>query len=753
MKTMRCVVPLLIPLCLTQPALALEARAERMIGPGVKCITLTRDQGPWVIRVIEADGESGYVRAGATFASARGLQAARVSAQALQATTETRYPIAGINGDFFVKSPGPFEADPIGALVIGGEVISSPYPRSALLIGADGCFAIRRLRLAAWVQKADGARAELRGVNQARNANDLILYTPRFGSSTGTNIQGSEAALTGIELPLRLGQTYRAQVADAGDRGDSPIPTDGVVLSGHGSAREFIRALKPGEELQLRLEFDPPVAPDTDVIGGGPTLLRDSRVVVATDTEGFRSDVVGGRAPRTAVGFNGRRLLLVTVDGRRPGVSVGMTLAEMAELMRELGCTDALNLDGGGSTTTWVRGSVLNIPSDGAERRVANALFLFSTAPKGPPVHLTIAPEEIALLAGATCPLVVTGAEDEFYNPVPAPVEAVTWRVEPNVGAVDAGGRLTIPSALARRSGREVKSVSASLGSNTIVPLTTIAGVVRAEAGKASGSARLRVYAHPPRLEVNPAQAVLPPGALQPFTVRPLDELGRPLLADGVPVRWSCPPELGQVSDTGVFQAAPAPARGELTVEIAGTRRVIPITVGAPTGPLEGFETARWTATTFPATVKGTVTNVEGMAREGRRSLKLEYDFTGEKATRAVYAVGSLPLGQPAALRLWVRGDGGGGWLRARLRDPAGHAHVIDFSRDLGHLDDWCELKASLPANLTGPLTLEALYLAEPDPLAQTKGAILIDSLTVDPAPLPSAPTAVRVPRATPMMR
>src|SRR5437773_12193493 len=93
-------------------ASGLDVRTERMIGPGVKCIMLHRDTGPNVIRIIEADGNSVYVRPGATFASDRGLRAAPVSAQAQQATRPERYPIAGVNGDFFVHSPGPYEADP-----------------------------------------------------------------------------------------------------------------------------------------------------------------------------------------------------------------------------------------------------------------------------------------------------------------------------------------------------------------------------------------------------------------------------------------------------------------------------------------------------------------------------------------------------------------------------------------------------------------------------------------------------------------
>jgi hypothetical protein len=221
-----------------------------------------------------------------------------------------------------------------------------------------------------------------------------------------------------------------------------------------------------------------------------------------------------------------------------------------------------------------------------------------------------------------------------------------------------------------------------------------------------------------------------------------VDGQGLPVIADGVPVRWSCPPELGRVDAAGLFQAGEAPGRGELTVEIAGTRVTVPVVVGVETRPLDGFEQVeRWRGSVVPAGVKGTVTATESAPREGRRALRLEYDFTGERATRAVYATGKLSVGRPVALHVWVRGDGGGGWLRARLRDAKGQAHIAEFSRDLGHLDDWRELTASLSSTIEGPLTLEALYLAEPDPQAQTKGAIELDALAGAYASAETVPT------------
>jgi exopolysaccharide biosynthesis protein len=83
------------------------------------------------------------------------------------------------------------------------------------------------------------------------------------------------------------------------------------------------------------------------------------------------------RNPRTAIGWNDREFFMVVVDGRAPGLSVGMTFSELASLMLKLGCKDAMNLDGGGSSTLWLNGKVVNHPSSkGVLRQVANTLVL-----------------------------------------------------------------------------------------------------------------------------------------------------------------------------------------------------------------------------------------------------------------------------------------------------------------------------------------------------------------------------------------
>lgn len=123
-----------------------------------------------------------------------------------------------------------------------------------------------------------------------------------------------------------------------------------------------------------------------DIVGGGPRIVRAGKVSVEREREGQREGFDDEAHPRTAAGFtqDRRYLVLVVVDGRQPGHSLGVDLYELAEIMLAFGCYEALNLDGGGSSTMVIRNRVVNSPSDpfGA-RPVAAALLVICTAPLG----------------------------------------------------------------------------------------------------------------------------------------------------------------------------------------------------------------------------------------------------------------------------------------------------------------------------------------------------------------------------------
>jgi uncharacterized protein YigE (DUF2233 family) len=272
---------------------------------------------------------------------------------------------AAINGGFF--TPG---GDPLGCLMIEGEILSEPDPRRTCAgLDGNGTVLFDYVRLQASV--ASGAVTSLvDGANRLRRADELILYTPKFDLFTRTNQFGAEAIVSnGIVATVR----------DL--RGNSQIPRDGVVLSGHGRARQWIlQNLQPGTQVTISTNItpasgDPRWAQVRSMIGGGPRLLAAGQFVGG---EGFTSAFSDRRHPRSAIGVRADgRIVLVTVDGRQPYHSIGMSLLEFAMELRRMGVVDALNLDGGGSTTLVVGGLVVNLPADeSGERPVGDALMV-----------------------------------------------------------------------------------------------------------------------------------------------------------------------------------------------------------------------------------------------------------------------------------------------------------------------------------------------------------------------------------------
>ncbi|MGI6567541.1 MAG: phosphodiester glycosidase family protein [Firmicutes bacterium] len=281
--------------------------------------------------------------------------------------------IAGVNGVYFAAN-----GQPLGLVVIDGKLISPPYfNRTAAGLWADGSVRIENVTICGEVKRiADaegsaGLDADVRtidGVNRVRYADELIVYTPDNGPATGTNNYGWEVIVEGNRV-IGLGQ------------GNSPIPADGYVLSGHGNAGQWLRNLEIGDYIEAHWQLSPDWLREGVVhaVGGGPRLLRNGEIAVTGQEERFQADITQGRAPRTALGVTAAgELLLATVNGRQARISIGMTLEELAELMLELGAVEAMNLDGGGSSTMVVRGIVLNAPSDGRPRPVSNAVLVWA---------------------------------------------------------------------------------------------------------------------------------------------------------------------------------------------------------------------------------------------------------------------------------------------------------------------------------------------------------------------------------------
>lgn len=174
-------------------------------------------------------------------------------------------------------------------------------------------------------------------------------------------------------------------------KGNTPIPANGSVISASGSKRGQLKFLKAGDKITidkfsstLNGEMRSPLAnaQAEDIIAGNPQLIRKGRVDITWEFERSGKSHVETKHPRTAAALlKDGRFLLVTIDGRSES-SGGVGLDHLAKLLLDFGAVDAMNLDGGGSTTMYLNGQVVNHPSDkSGERPVSDVIIV--TARKG----------------------------------------------------------------------------------------------------------------------------------------------------------------------------------------------------------------------------------------------------------------------------------------------------------------------------------------------------------------------------------
>ncbi len=284
--------------------------------------------------------------------------------------------IAGLNGDYFSKN-----GDPSG-LMVKSDMISHPLSnRSFFGIYPGGGYFIDRASLSANVYAVNGKSYPVSAVNQARDisgySNRLVIYAPSFNLTTLTDTSGVEIVVQ-TSYPLIPGAAIPGTVTRISDRsGNLTIPYNGVVISATGSARYFLlQNFRVGDVLTLDVGLTSSLWQfGSGAIGGGPRVLRNS--LLSVENEGFGSETTGRRDPQAAVGIlPDGGLVLLEVDGRKQYFSVGMTLQELGTELKDLGATDGMAMDSGGSSTLFFNGRIRNYPSDGRERAIANAILI-----------------------------------------------------------------------------------------------------------------------------------------------------------------------------------------------------------------------------------------------------------------------------------------------------------------------------------------------------------------------------------------
>lgn len=329
-----------------------------------------------------------------------GAVAARAAVSRL---ADAKGAVAGVNGDFFnlgeTQHPGVVATGAsVGPAIASGAVLKAAVPngqrfgppmppgvttRAVLGVGTDRRARLDSLALSGSVGTPT-ERFTLGGLNQyALPVGSVGAFTPVWGSvSRARSVCGTDTdraapcSADTYEVTVRRGAVVR--MADS--PGSGAIAADTTVLVGREAGARRLRKLFVGAKVTVksRLVASTSRVPYRFALGGYP-VLRDGRPLSGLDNN--------TAAVRTAAGIanGGRKLLLLAVDGA-PDCRSGLTVAEVAAVMRKLGSVDAFNLDGGGSTTFVTRApgasrvAVRNHPTGGAERPVPNAIGVFLTS-------------------------------------------------------------------------------------------------------------------------------------------------------------------------------------------------------------------------------------------------------------------------------------------------------------------------------------------------------------------------------------
>jgi len=266
---------------------------------------------------------------------------------------------AAVNGGFFHEY-----GYPSGMVVIDGSLVTRSTGKYPVLIINEGRAALRELNTELWIESG-GKRLNIDHINSPAKPGEIILYTPVYGLSNRVDMKN-------ISVIIKNNTVKRI----SGFAGETDIPDQGMLLTFIEPHDYNISSFPFKEGDSFRMHFKPDFGGNAQAYECGSWIVRNGEIVI-----GERDEWVGvmtNRDPRTVVGLkDDRTVVLLTVDGRQPGYSAGLTGRELGSLLLELGIKDAAMLDGGASTEMIVQSQIVNKPSfKGQERPLGGALVV-----------------------------------------------------------------------------------------------------------------------------------------------------------------------------------------------------------------------------------------------------------------------------------------------------------------------------------------------------------------------------------------
>ncbi|MTI65625.1 MAG: phosphodiester glycosidase family protein [Firmicutes bacterium] len=612
--------------------------------------------------------------------------------------------IAGINGDFFSTY---HVSSPLGTMVKDGKLITNPTnPKfNKLPVLSFDEEKVPLINYWQWSIEAvceDKEPITVYSINKDSKLNgEVRMYDKNWGEKTLGNTFFNDLC----EIIINDGEVIDIRVG----KESIDMPENGFILTGRDNAKKLLLdTFSIGDEVKLNISTTPDYKDLKSAIGGGTVLVKDGLV------SDFNLNIKGNH-PRTAVGFtkDKKELIMVTIDGRDESFK-GVTQEELAEIMIDLGAYNAINLDGGGSTTMALNPRdkkhpiVVNKPSDGSERRVSNGLGIFNNAPERRLDNIKIITDDTNVFVNTSRSFKIKGY-DKYQNPVHIEQDKVNYYVKNLDGDFDDNifkpKKTGTATVIAKYDGEEAKidinvldevkdivldTNEFSISANTENHITDILGTI------------VGVNEKGYRVKLNP---------------RDID--------------WTIHGDIGEF-DGDIFESSKNPSSGALTLKVGNGVENVLASIGFNKVDLLDFEDIKnMEFRSWPKVVTGSIEK-ENEDKEDKYSVKLNYDFTTTDDTRVAHVnienENIVLNNETDKLGMWVYGDNSNHWLRGELLDSEGKIHRINFAGNIDW-DDWKWVTADIPSNISYPVKVRSLYLAEINPLVKDTGSIYLDGL------------------------
>lgn len=589
--------------------------------------------------------------------------------------------VAGINGDFFNMSTG----IPMGVVITDGVVRSSDNARWAVGFYDDGTAIIGKPSIKINLNCAEG-NITISHINKEVNtASGAVLYTPDYSATTRTTDSTVYAVLSVSSGTTKIGDTITATV-DSVTTSSTPLSIESgkMILATSANTPYYnvknqILALQPGEEVTITTSCASGWDTVSYAVGADVKLLTGGSIVCDSSTS---------TAPHTALGIKSDgTLVLYTVDGRQSGYSAGATLTEVATRLKELGCVEAVNLDGGGSTAVgayypgYSAISTVNKPSDGSLRSCANFIFLVNkTTASSTVAKLFLYPYDIVMLSGATLSYTTT-ATDKNYHAVSVPSNLSYSLSADELGSISTDGVFTAGDY-------------------------TGSGTVKVASGSSSGKATVSVVQTPQSIVLyNQDTSTKLAGTLNLTGGSCIDLKANAyynkllLLANDKCFDWSVSGGIGTINEKGEFVASSfiTSGSGTITASAGGTSATISVTVSnsvkdSSMSVLEDFEDND--SILFDSAVS--INTDKTKVKYGEQSAAIVYNYN---SVNSMSIDSDITINSSVdALHFWLYGDNSQqnisltGTVDGVQQTIA--AGTVDFS-------GWSLISVQLPANTT----------------------------------------------------